>query len=240
VRDQFRSRTGSFVLLFALSALPLAAQPRCAPVPPNLTAWFTFDEPEFRPLRVPGRVGSAARFNGKDQFREIPTTTPGLAVGDDDFTIELWLRTTDSVNTPSLVDKRDYTPLGYLVFLYKGHPGFQVSASGAVDNLIAQSPSIADGRWHHVAGVVRRLPPQRFWLYVDGVKDPKGSAHPAPLVNLDVPAPLWLGRHHANKKMQTDDIYFKGDLDEVSFYHRALTAAEIQSIFRAGSAGKCR
>ena len=238
MRDQFRSRPESCVLLFALAALPLAAQLRCAPVPPNLTAGFTFDEPEFRPLRVPGRVGSAAHFNGKDQFKEIPASTPGLAVGDEDFTIELWLRTTDSVNTPSLVDKRDYAPLGYLMFVYKGHPGFQVTASGQVDAAIALSLSIADGRWHHIAGVVRRLPPQRFWLYVDGVKE-KESAYPAPLVSLDVPTPLWLGRHHANKRMQTNEIYFQGDLDELSFYHRALTAAEIQSIYRAGSAGKC-
>jgi hypothetical protein len=29
-------------------------------------------------------------------------------------------------------------------------------------------------------------------------------------------------------------------MDELSFYHRALTGAKIQSIFRAGSRGKCR
>ncbi len=32
---------------------------------------------------------------------------------------------------------------------------------------------------------------------------------------------------------------FLGDIDEVSIYNRALTAGEIQSIFNAGSAGKC-
>ena len=39
--------------------------------------------------------------------------------------------------------------------------------------------------------------------------------------------------------MQTNDLYFQGEMDELSFYHRALTPAEILSIFRAGSAGKC-
>ena len=33
---------------------------------------------------------------------------------------------------------------------------------------------------------------------------------------------------------------FLGLIDEVSIYNRALTAAEIQSIFAAGTAGKCR
>jgi len=209
-------------------------------VPPNLSAWFTFDEPMFQPLRVPGRVGSAARFNGKDQFVEVPASTPGLAVGEDDFTIELWIRTTDSVHTPSLVDKRSGAPLGYLIFTDKGNAGFQVSAGGTVDAVIAKSLSVADGRWHHVAGVVRRLPPQPLWIYVDGVKQTQVSQHAAPLGNLDVPAPLWLGRHHANKLVPRNDIYYQGDMDELTFYHRALTAAEIQAIFRAGSAGKCR
>jgi hypothetical protein len=37
-----------------------------------------------------------------------------------------------------------------------------------------------------------------------------------------------------------NDLYFAGEIDELTFYHRALTAAEIQAIFRAGAAGKCR
>lgn len=223
-----------------LAGLPTGAQPRCAPVPAGLSAWFTFDEPLFRPLRVPGRVGYAARFNGKDEFVEVPASTPGLAVGEDDFTIELWIRTTDSTNTRNLVDKRDHSPLGYLIFLYNGHPGLQVANGGKADAAIAKSLSVADGRWHHVAGVVRRLPTQPLWIYVDGVKQPQVSIFDAPLVNLDVAAPLWLGRHHANQRVQTNEQYYQGEMDELSFYHRALTAAEIQTIFRAGSAGKCR
>ena len=162
-----------------------------------------------------------------------------MAVGEDDFTIELWIRTIDSRSTRNLVDKRDYAPLGYLIFINNGHAGFQVTAGGRVDAVIATSLSVADGRWHHVAGVVWRLPQQPLWIYVDGVKQPQVSLRDATLVNLDVPAPLWLGRHHANRLVQTNDLYYQGEMDELSFYHRALTAAEILSIFRAGPAGKC-
>jgi hypothetical protein len=160
-------------------------------------------------------------------------------MGEDDFTIELWMRTADSLTTRSLVDKRDYGPLGYLIYVWNGHPSFQV-ADGKAVAAMAQSVNIADRRWHHVAGVVQRLPPQPHWIYVDGVKQPSGSFGPTPLVTLDVAAPLWLGRHHANQLMPRNDLYFEGEMDELSFYHRALTAAEIQAIYRAGSAGKCR
>jgi hypothetical protein len=55
-----------------------------------------------------------------------------------------------------------------------------------------------------------------------------------------VAVPRRLGRHHANQSMTRNDRCFEGEMDELSFYHRALTAAEIQAIYRAGSAGKCR
>jgi hypothetical protein len=216
-------------------------------MPPGLSAWFTFDEPlfrqagEHRPQRVPGMVGSALKFNGKDQYIEIPASTPGVNMGEDDFTIELWMRTADSQHTCNIVDKRDYSPLGYLIFLYLGHPALQIPNGDRDTNTFAMSANIADGRWHHVATVVKRLPPQPSGIYVDGIKQvqPEGR-HSAPLVNLDVAAPLWLGRHHANRNVKSDKFDFDGEIDELSFYHRALTAAEIQSIYQAGSRGKCQ
>ena len=241
------SRPSHILACIYLFSIPLAAaQPRCAPAPPGLSAWFTFDEPlfrqagEHRPQRVPGLVGSALKFNGKDQYIELPASTPGINMGEDDFTIELWVRTTDSEHIRNIVDKRGYGPLGYLIYLNRGHPGLQVADGDRQEGVATKSVNIADNRWRHIAGVVKRLPPQPMEIYVDGVKQVDVQATNAPLVNLDVPAPLWLGRHHANKRVQRDNIYFEGEIDELSFYHRALTAAEIQSIYRAGSHGKCR
>src|SRR6266850_2812192 len=162
-----------------LLSIPLAsAQPRCAPAPPGLSAWFTFDEPLFRQTgehraqRIPGMAGSAFKFNGKDQYIEIPATTPGINMGEGDFTIELWVRTTDSQSTCGIVDKRDYSPLGYVIFLYRGHPGLQ-TADGDRHYSVSAKSVIADNRWHHIAGVVKRLPPQPLEIYADGVQQRK-------------------------------------------------------------------
>ena len=38
----------------------------------------------------------------------------------------------------------------------------------------------------------------------------------------------------------TSGLRFWGSMDEVSLYDRALAASEIQAIFNAGSAGKCK
>jgi len=224
---------------------PALAQSGCVAAPPGISAWFTFDEPMFRqqgahrPQRVPGMVGSALRFNGIDQYFEVPASTPGLDVGEDDFSIELWIRTKQSVGTPSIVDKRGHQPLGYLIFTYKGRPALQI-ADGSRGRGPFWNVSIADGRWHHVACVVKRLPPQPAVILVDGVRQETKYHEDVTVTNLDVPQPLWLGRHHANGYVDRENIYFEGDMDELTFYRRALTAAEIRSIYRAGAHGKCR
>jgi hypothetical protein len=246
--SEFRGKfapNAAILLLAVLAAGPLGAQTGCAAVPQGLSAWFTFDEQQFRqpgeqrPQQVPGLVGHALKFNGKDQYVEIPSTA-GLDMGEDDFTVELWIRTAESVHTRNIVDKRDHRPKGYLIHTYKGHVGFQVANEENVDSVVAMSVNIADNRWHHVAGVVQRLPLVHLAIYVDGLKQPETSKQNAPLANLDSTAPLWLGRHHANKMIDRDNVYFEGEIDELSLYHRALTSAEILSIFRAGSRGKCR
>src|ERR1017187_5252669 len=212
--EPMRTR-GRWACLAALLGVsyPAPAQPGCVSAPPGISAWFTFDEPLFRqpgdhrPQRVPGLVGSALRFNGIDQYFEIPASTPGLDFGEDDLSIELWIRTQQSVGTPSIVDKRGHQPTGYLIFIYNGRPALQLADGSKGRGPFAET-SIADGRWHHVAGgvdrvvpggAVNRPPPHRAFIFVDGVRQGAPNRAPVPLSNLNVPQPLWLGRHHATR-----------------------------------------
>jgi len=144
-----------------------------------------------------------------------------------------------------LVDKRSgLTPQGYVLFLFNGQLGFQmangVGSGGCVPsptpgqacvNYVAPptSPNVADGQWHHVAVVVDRSDATSgVRLYVDGALVFTGAPMVAPFPdNLDNTSDLYLGM-------------FPGDLDEVELFKRALTAQEIQAIFQAGAAGKCK
>jgi hypothetical protein len=62
------------------------------------------------------------------------------------------------------------------------------------------------------------------------------------LADIDNDTPLWIARHHANVHVHVhrDNICFEGDVDELSFYRRALAPAEIASLYKAGHAGKRR
>ena len=99
------------------------------------------------------------------------------------------------------------------------------------------STSITDLNWHHVA-VVARNGDVDATFYVDGVQQPVTLRQGAGTLNLyPSTEPLRIGA-------QVDPVsgwfyYSNALIDELSLYNRALTAAEIQAIYNAGSAGKC-
>jgi hypothetical protein len=56
------------------------------------------------------------------------------------------------------------------------------------------------------------------------------------LPNLNNSANLIIGGRHPNFSFNA----FDGDIDEVEFFKRALTASELNSIFSSGPSGKCK
>jgi hypothetical protein len=225
-----------FISCFLLVCVSAQAQP-CVAVPKGLSAWFNFED--VSKLSAPGKVGKSIHLDGLTQFLELPASTKGISVGSENFTIELWVRTASHIPARPLVDKRDTQPAGYLLFVQYGRIGLQVSQGSDRSDTIAQSNPINDNRWHHVAAVAKRLPPQPARIYIDG-KLSSGKGKSLSIESLDNNIPLWLGRHHPNALVNRDNIYFTGDLDELSFYRRDLSEVEIMSIYRAGASGKCR
>ena len=237
----------------------------CVTPPANMTAWWPLDETSGTtakdlagvpnngthvngPTPTPGKVAGALRFDGVDDHVRVPDHAE-LNVGTGNFTLDAWVRTTASSGVVVLVDKRSGpTPLGYSLFLANGRLGFQM-ANGvgsstcaptptpgvACVNYVATAPNVADGQWHHVAAVVDRAnATSGVRLYVDGVQVFAG----APLTgNLDNTSDLYLGMR---TPAQQGGGFFPGDLDEVELFKRALTPQEIQAIFQAGAAGKCK
>ncbi|MBI3934239.1 MAG: hypothetical protein HY316_06075, partial [Acidobacteria bacterium] len=105
-----------------------------------------------------------------------------------------------------------------------GSTGDPANFVGAGTNM-----SLLDDTWHHVAGVFTGT---EIDFYVDGVL--KGNT---PFTGL--PAnnnrDLYMGVAYG---AGTFVRRFHGLIDEVEYYNRGLTAAEVQALFNAGSAGK--
>jgi Concanavalin A-like lectin/glucanases superfamily len=228
IRNLMRLRLLLFIS-WAVSMQTGFAQRACVPAPAGLVEWLTFDKEAG-----PGRVGHGLQLDGKTGYRQLP----GWQVGAGDFTVDAWIRTGDATVIRNYLDNRDATARGFLLFVRNGEAGFQVSDGGQPIDTIGAGYQIADNKWHHIAGVVKRLPPQPMLLYVDGKLRGQSGSY-APRANLDHGAPLWLGRHHANRYVPREDYYFEGAIDEATLYRAALTSAEIGKLYRAGAAGKC-
>lgn len=100
-------------------------------------------------------------------------------------------------------------------------------ATGAYANYVS-SIDIKPNQWTHVAITVKRQPDGgRIW--VNGVQ----AAAFTPLSgSLTSGANLNIGGHNFSK------AFFKGQLDELTVYDRALTWTEVRSVFLARAQGK--
>jgi hypothetical protein len=168
------------------------------------------------------------------------------------FTFEFWLRYTGTPQTCgggtanryiTLMEKRDHMPngtvAGYSLFLDCGKLGFQLAPLGAnFHNYVSDGPDLRDGAFHHLAIVVDRTSRTGSHIYVDGAAVPVqgrtglDATGVGSLVNshsLMIGAPI----------RSTDASPFKGVLDEISIYERALSAPEIDALYRAEKDGKC-
>ena len=198
-----------------------------------------------------GMVGQAFHFNGINQA-VIISNSPSLNFGSNaDFSIEAWIQVNTNQNKTilSIVDKRlapdlfkgfpSEATVGYALSLYEGKLCFQLAdaplAPYNYDNYIAYSTQLNDGVFHHIAVTVNRGTSPQGHLYVDGkivlVFVPNTS-----LGDLSNDEPLRIGMHATPGY----DSFFSGMIDELSIYNRALTQADIQSIYAAKSSGKAQ
>jgi uncharacterized membrane protein len=193
---------------------------------------------------APGKVGQGFRFDGNG-FVLIPDSSSLDLVNE--ITMEMWFNseTWGEGRTWVFMDKRTWSDCNYganvsepwgLQLYYNDpnvwggdHPGnmFEISAYFPLPSL---------GVFHHFAGTYRQVDASHIELktYLDGalVRTRVFSGNLANTVN-DIPLAI------ASARGGADGGAFRGVIDEISLYNRVLSAAEIEAIYRAGSAGKC-
>jgi hypothetical protein len=94
---------------------------------------------------------------------------------------------------------------------------------------LESASTVPTGMWTHIAAAYDGAAVK---IYINGQLD--AMLHVGAIVPGQTTQPLRIG--HTNEPAQT---FFKGLIDEVGIYTRALSAVEIDTIFTAGRAGKC-
>lgn len=223
------------VLIAVISPTPLYAAGACYPVPDGIVSWWPgngnandiIDSNNGNLVNnvtfSTGMVGTGFDFDGTS-FVQAPTT--GLPIGSSSRTLEMWVNEDQPLGDTTIFG-------GYGVFGNYNetfHLGSLVADSTSTNFYISQwgtsisSPSQQNGTWHHVAasndnGFVT--------FYVDGASVNSGEFY----IATPPDTTFYIGG--------VPGYLFKGLVDEVSAYNRALSQDEISAIFNAGSAGKC-
>ncbi len=171
-----------------------------------------------------GRIGGALEFDGTDDFVSIPNESSFDITGS--VTVSAWIRVESFTKTwQAIVTKGDRAWRLHRANDTKS-VGFACSdlSRGQVGDLYGKRV-VADGRWHHVAGV---LDGTKTSIFVDGTLD--ASAKSSPSISVS-DFPVLIGEN-----AQAKGRLFRGLIDDVRIYDRALSVDELRALAKGGGA----
>lgn len=171
-----------------------------------------------------GRIGGALEFDGTDDFVSIPNESSFDITGS--VTVSAWIRVESFTKTwQAIVTKGDRAWRLHRANDTKS-VGFACSdlSRGQVGDLYGKKV-VADGRWHHVAGV---LDGTKTSIFVDGTLDASAKSSPSISVN---DFPVLIGEN-----AQAKGRLFRGLIDDVRIYDRALSVDELRALAKGGGA----
>ncbi|MBN2308140.1 MAG: glycoside hydrolase family 99-like domain-containing protein [Candidatus Hydrogenedentes bacterium] len=204
----------------------------------GLIGWWAFDEKDDAPValdysghrfgailydgaRAPGVDGSALVCRGGCGLVDYdPALSP-----ESGLTVACWVKTDETGQSNQWFVNHVFsggTQTGYRMGLVDDKPTFEVPQTSWSHHLKAPSP-LPTGRWVHLAGT---FDGKTMRLYVDGVEQATMD-RPGPVNGNQFP--LCLGSYAKGHW-----AHFKGLLDEVLLYGRALSPAEVGALAGAG------
>jgi len=207
-------------------------------LPPGLVAWWQGENNFLDSIGTnhgtatgpvgftPGRFGLGMTFGGTNGEVVIPYAT-NLDVPATGFTVEFWMRAgKDQPQTiSSIVDKdhsaRDGTGWEVSCWRDTGRLSFGIG-DGSSFPLATNLTDVLDNQFHHVAFAWDRT---NWLIYVNGRLE---NSVTKPTVANNT-RPLRFG-YHWEDDAPVPMRFFRGQIDDVRIYHRALSATEIARI----------
>lgn len=180
--------------------------------------------------------GKAVFFDGIDDYIKVPHSG-GINFGkDQDFTVSLWLKYGNQDNTVAVDNDVLSKWKGGYPFVVRvinqtakpeqGTPGVWYAARWDGDCQHgggAIGPKINDQQFHHVVFVKRGT---LLYGYTDGMETSQGPDNTICETKND--APLYIG----TRTPSPTSNFFKGAVDDLRIYNRALSVDEIKSLYR--------
>lgn len=188
------------------------------------------------------KLNSAITFDGVDDRIDLVGYTQTSV---NQYTIAVWVRSNGTGNRVFVQNRGAGT--GRSLTLGMGtNPGGCTATNGRVSfgldsdtiwiGRCASAGAINDNNWHHVVGVWSgtagvAVAATQFTIYIDGVSiaTTNRSVGTAPNAPITGSGDTKVGRHDAWA------VFYTGQLDEVAIWTRALSATEVEQLYRRGA-----
>jgi hypothetical protein len=180
-----------------------------------------------------GKVGQAFSFNGNNQYVTIPAQVYSLQAG----TVDFWVNWDGNLGS----DSSDVFIGTWDGASDSRSPTFFVRGSGEIlfelGDVVVQTTGVTlvPNMWYHLAMTYTQTgSSHNFNVYVNGVLTNSGTATGI----IDFVDTILVGAYFVFP--DRIEQFTQGRIDELEIFNRALSTAEIQAIYNAGSAGKCK
>lgn len=207
---------------------------------PDLVAWWSFDNAtqsevpdqssshlnaiNTGAIPVEGKIGKALEFDGKSVLQV--DYQPILDSFPKGVTISAWMKKDTASYWNTIVSREIGSGWSEYVGLavHQNHALFSIDPDGTNYKNVKDESLIQPGIWYHLAGTFDN---DTFKLYING-KLIRSDACKSPLHFQDQ-NPLLIGGNSNNQNQSLVDC-FKGTIDEVRIYKRALSLEEINQL----------
>jgi hypothetical protein len=178
------------------------------------------------PSWITGIVSNALRFDGKDEYVNVPSSPVFGITGD--ITLAAWIKREVPGAYDAVMAKTDGgTVWDYDIFFNDGDNRLTFWSDVASPISVFSTSEILDTNWHHIA-VTRSGSDVTF--YFDGI-DAGTATMIGAFANNAVPVRI------ATDGPEYDEVRaaFQGGIDDVRIYNRALSRAEVQALNVTGT-----
>ena len=177
----------------------------------------------------------STEYDGMDAYVDMSNPSNLNFDADNPFSISVWFKRPSDTNAFAIVSKSFGSPdnNGYMLFVYNNKVYFRIRRSASLFHQIISNNTHPLNTWVHYVVTYdgsRSGSGQGLNLYEDGIK----------LTNVQKSGNFATGSAQTSanfsvgSRESTTDLFFNGNIDEVSVFNSELSASDVTSIYNGG------